>query len=195
MIQCFMLDDMHVSRYALRRYRGSEKGDKCPGSFGYHNAMSAPIADVPDDPEKVGICGTRPPEVDHADPRWPARCECGYAFREDDTWQVFAQRLLKRVDTGDVLTWEDAPAGAMFDASWYHGWMQGDDGRSLMVKLPGGAEWLIDGHANNCACKGQKIAGHHCWTRTGTPPNITAHPSILVPGHHGWLREGRLVPA
>lgn len=192
-VRCFLLEDIHVTRYSLRRYAGEKK---CIRLWGYHNAQSSPITDAPDDPEKVGVCGTRPPAVERADPRWPKACPCGYTFEDGDMWQGFADRLLKRVDTGEVLTWGTAPAGAMFDASWYHDWMQGDDGRSLLVKLPGGADWLIDGCANNCACKGKpKDQKHHCWTRTGTLPNITAQPSILVPNYHGWLRDGWLVPA
>lgn len=190
-VQCFLLEDLHRSRYCLRRYAGDKK---CSGAFSYHNALSGLVAEAEDDPEKPGVCGTGPPQVDRADPRWPARCACGYAFEDADGWQVFAQRLLKRTDNGDILTWEDAPAGAMYDAPWYHGWMQGDDGRSLMVKLPGGSDWLIDGRANNCSCKGERTSGHHCWIRMGEPPKVTASPSILVPNYHGWLRDGVLVP-
>lgn len=34
-------------------------------------------------------------------------------------------------------------------------------------------------------------SGGH-WTRTGTPPTITASPSILTPRYHGFLQGGVL---
>jgi len=54
----------------------------------------------------------------------------------------------------------------------------------LMLALPGGAHWLIDGNAS-----GAKSG----WTVSGIPPKITARPSILVEGcYHGFLTDGVL---
>lgn len=182
--KCFMLEDLGSTRYYLRRYVGSDKA-KCPSRLGYHNAMSGAIADVPDDPAS-GCCGTRPPEVDRADPRWPARCECGYAFTEADTWQVFPSGLYRRQDTGEIVTWDTAAPGAVRDARW---WKEG----AWMVKLPDGGDFMTMQGAANCACKTRPFdPAHHCWTVTGTPPNLTASPSIDTGTWHGWLRNGVL---
>jgi hypothetical protein len=87
------------------------------------------------------------------------------------------------------FTLREAPAGAMWDAHWFEDTWSGPDGRSLMVKLPFGHEWLIDGPSSS--------GGR--WSRTGEPPKITVTPSILVKSergdYHGWLRDGVLVDA
>lgn len=54
----------------------------------------------------------------------------------------------------------------------------------LMLVLPGGAHWLVDGNAT-----GVKSG----WIVTGVPPKITARPSISVEGsYHGYLTDGVL---
>lgn len=180
----FVLEDLRSARYYLRRYAGDSK---CPGRMGYHNAMGAAIADVPEDPEKP-YTGTRPPEVDHSDQRWPAKCECGYAFQEADAWQVYADGLYRRPDTGEVLTWDRAPAGAVRDATWWpeKGW----DGHAWAIRLPDGSDWMTEGKASNCACPPNPA--HRCWQRSGNVPLITASPSIATPRWHGWLKDGVL---
>lgn len=118
--------------------------------------------------------------------------------------------LYRRVDTGEVKKTISAfGVGAMWDAPWYHDGALPEaeikakiatgefavgknflirrhaDERVLVVMTPGG-EWVID----------QISAQGNFWTRTGVPPNITAHPSIHIIGrYHGWLRNGELVPA
>ncbi len=184
----FVLEDMRSARYSLRRYAGE---GKCTGKMGYHNARSAAIADVPEDPEKP-YTGTRPPDVDHADPRWPARCECGYAFAETDTWQVFADGLYRNPETGAVLTWDEAPAGSVRDATWWPD--KGADGHAWGIKLADGTEWMTEGGAANCCCRtAPQPPEHRCWSRTGTMPKITVSPSIATPRWHGWLRDGVLI--
>lgn len=77
-----------------------------------------------------------------------------------------------------------APAGAMWVADWVEpgdGWT-GPDGLCLMLRLPDGHDWMIDGPARSGGG----------WTRTGTPPQITARPSIASPRYHGWLTDGVL---
>jgi hypothetical protein len=97
--------------------------------------------------------------------------------------------LYRRADTGEVLTFADAPAGAMVGFEW-----------GLTVKLPNGRSWNIDSEATNCTRKGVK--SHRCWIRHGTPPDITVDKngdtcaagagSIQAGDYHGFLRNGHL---
>lgn len=122
----------------------------------------------------------------HADARWPTKCACGYEFRETDHWQEGRTRLYRRCDNGELMTIDDAPVGALYNARWldYDQYQRNAPGVALMCKTPAG-EWLIDGPASNGPG----------WTRTGTPPDISVTPSIGI-GHpqrmHGWLRNGWL---
>lgn len=56
----------------------------------------------------------------------------------------------------------------------------------LIVKLPGGLYFLIDGQCYSGA------KGHYDgWKVSGKPPRITVKPSINFKGrYHGWLRDG-----
>ena len=95
--------------------------------------------------------------------------------------------------SGEVV--EPAPVGAMWDADWFRGekhqsglaYDRNPDGVVLCVRTPGG-DWVIDGPSfTNRVETGS-------WSRTGTIPNVTATPSIHIPGkYHGWLRDGYLV--
>ncbi len=186
-----MIEPTDRTRRRLRRFvfSSDDASSKCPGQYSYHNGHGA----FPD-----GHCRTEkmsdghevwrfdddheiPP---HGDPQWPAKCDdCGYVFREEDQWQLFHEVIFVRKDTGQEMTTRDCPPGAMYDCSWYP--EKGPDGLSLAVALPpgGGLDyWHIDGYAS----------GGGKWTRTGTPPNITANPSILTPRYHGFLRGGWL---
>ena len=193
-VVCFMLDPVEpaVTRWALRRY---SRSTGCTGRFSYHNALHV-IGDSADEPQE-------PP---HDDPRWPTHCSCGYVFTpdDDDQWQVFGRSLWRRRDSGEVLTLEDMPPGAMWDATWLHdvrGWC-GPDGRSLVVRLPNGRDWHIDGRASNCTMPKDDV--HKCWVRTGEPPVLTVGKggntcaagagSILAGNYHGFLRNGRFEP-
>lgn len=112
----------------------------------------------------------------------------------------------QRMDTGELTTLKDAPPGAMWNAEWlqgFPGWC-GDDGLALIVKLPNGNDWHIDGVANNCPDKEDSNAGgHKCWVRHGTAPNITVDKngntcnagggSISSGSYHGFLRNGEFV--
>jgi hypothetical protein len=74
------------------------------------------------------------------------------------------------------------------------------DGKHLRAILPNKYEWDLDGRANNCTMKEDRI--HRCWIRTGNPENgiinvgksgLTCSAgagSISVPGYHGFLRNG-----
>jgi hypothetical protein len=193
-VKCFWLTPTDRFRIELRRFVGvkSELANpaagrpKCPRPFyGYHTAhVAIGIEERTEQPPMADD-----PRFSHDDPRWPVRCECGYAFTPSDQWQVNYHRIFTRSEGGAECTLREAPPGAMYDAIWYP--EKGPDGRCLMLVLPDSrpgidqSVWPIDGPCAN--------GGH--WTRTGEPPLVTASPSILTPGYHGWLRAGVLVEA
>lgn len=184
-IQCVWLETMDECEIRLRRYTsspGTPAAQECPGRFGYHNASSSPIGREAF-PRENGYQGDSTGTHDHADPRWPAACECGYVFNEHDKRQVNRARLYRAPD-GATYILANAPVGAMWDAPWYleAGFAKvTTDGICLFVKTPGG-DWGVD-----CPAKDGGF-----WDRTGTVPNVTASPSILLPTYHGWLRAGFL---
>jgi hypothetical protein len=201
-VQCFVLERTGSSRYWLRRY---SHGPGCNGS-GYHNARGPVIAETEDDKTKKWLC-TNPPVIPKEDPRWPKKCDrCEYVFTEADPFQVFGEPLHKRGDTGEIMTWLEAPGGALRRAEWRErddgavepGWT-GADGQSWEVKLPDGVAWAIDGKCSNCTRPNDP---HHCWVREGTAPHFTVGKggntcsagagSILSTGYHGFLRNGFL---
>ena len=119
---------------------------------------------------------------------------------------------VRRVDTGEIFeSLAACPPGAMWDAPWMHdhGQSKGGfllsgpnvDGLFLIVKLPNGHDWMIDGRASNCTLP--KDDDHRCWCRHGTPPVLTVDKigktcsagagSIKAGDYHGFLRNGRLV--
>ena len=184
-IKCFLLLPTEEGEVSFRRFVFSKEGAPCPCPSGYHDAEVVvgkcrfePNSSVPD---LVGYSE----EPDRTDPRWPKKCSCGYEFREDDQWQRNVRRLHDRDDGGPQTTIRKAPPGAMWYADWWSD--KGPDGRCLAVKTPAG-EWMVDGPSTNG--KG--------WTRTGTPPNVTARPSIGIGKkdggwvYHGFLTDGVL---
>lgn len=172
-------------RRSLRRYQASGGLDGCP-SGGYHNA-SSDIGDV-GEAERVEPSGDDWP---HDDPRWPQACACGYEFTCDDRWQRNDSGIYRLPD-GTEFTFRGsfgraAPPGAMIRAAWYDEYA-GQPGESWIIALPDGGEWITT----------QKAKGGGFWTVTGTPPDITANPSIwhnAPAGWHGWVRDGELVGA
>jgi len=123
---------------------------------------------------------------------WPSNCpQCGvsmvYDGKFEQGWNTrIGTRIWRQPETGEEhIGLEEFGAGAMFDASWLP-W-KGPDGLSLSVILPPGGQvdvWHIDGFAGG--------SDHRPWERTGTPPNVTAKPSILTPRYHGFLTNGYL---
>lgn len=114
------------------------------------------------------------------DPWWPTACVCGYLFKDTDPRQENRVRLYRREDTGELMTVDAAPAGALYDARFlHHAEYQRNGELSLVCKTPAG-EWYIDGPASNGPG----------WSRTGTPPDIVVMPSIGIGSPqrmHGWL--------
>ena len=208
-IQCYWLEPNGKARRSLRRYRGLRDGESCSSPMGYHDAgfaideVTATLVACDGEPERQ-VWKFSGDDGDDAkalaqfagDPRWPTACVCGYVFTEADARQIFTDVLYARRDTGAVVTLDEAPAGAMYDASWigsYRGSkIPKPDNISLTVKTPGGT-WFVDGVSSNGPG----------WTRSGDvkslPPTVTATPSILISGakpeYHGWLRSGQLVDA
>ena len=208
-VTCFMIEPTEEGIESFRRFswgvsvgregHGAKPQRACPAqpvAGGYqsgHDANTGPLGVVPCAASVyVGEAGV----VDRADPRWPTTCRCGYVFQDDDQWQHTIDRLYVRKETYERWTLREAPPGAMWRCLWFEQrqedtvrprWV-GPDGFSLAVKLPGGHDWNIDGPSNNGPG----------WTRTGTPPRITATPSIGVNkagggyAYHGWLRDGVL---
>jgi hypothetical protein len=207
-----MLEPTTNARRELRRYKsGPEDGDKCPGQFGYHNA--AVFLDiVPKDSDDA----TRELTTDDLRAHftgWPNKCDgCDYHFEDSDHWQLFTQTLWARADTGEQMTLDAAPPGAMYHASWFvehqdehdgcHEWA-GPDGLSLWVKCPNGRLWGIDSRASNCDSKCKTCGGpysahykgqdyhcktfvesrpHKCWVRHGEPPMLTVDKNGLTCG-------------
>lgn len=184
--QCFMLEPTMIARRALRRFT---YGDDvaCPNRPGWGHDASTSIenGEVRWSPDGTYLSED---DVPRDDLRWPPRCACGYAFTDDDHWQVWSEPLYRAPD-GNLYNIgmnrpDSAPAGAMWDAPWYHDipdWV-GPDGRSLSVMLPDKTPWLIDGPSRS----GGK------WERSGDVPTITASPSIASKGYHGFLQSGVL---
>jgi len=194
----FFLEPTGRDRVALRRY---ESGSTCPAG-GYHQAMT-PIGEEPASERAIGD------DHPHDDPRWPTACaKCAKPFEEEDAWQRFRRAIYRRADTGEEMTLEEAPAGACWDASWMvQGrtppcFYVGADGRCLVVKIPGGHQWMIDSRARNCTLPDDNE--HKCWIRHGRPEDGTLHVdkaghtcaagagSIDAPGWHGFLHHGVL---
>jgi hypothetical protein len=198
MIKCFFLERTTRYRRRLRRFVFSGQGNDCPG--GWIHAASVHL-DTVRKGETDGVSGDLWP---HDDPHWPPSCEkCGYAFQPDDEWQLSVDSIWRRADTGEEITLHEAPPGAMWYADWLNVFGVGPDGRALVVRLPDGTDWQIDGRATSCTLPDDKE--HHCWIRHGTPPLITVDKqgntcaggagSIGTPNYHGFLRDGHLRPA
>lgn len=218
-IKCFWLEPTDRQQLYLRRYKSNAdyKIPECPGPLGYHDAMVAieQSREVLDSAKGCWVDDGRTAKDFLLDPRWPTHCGdiahkslvtaqpfCNYQFKDSDEWQLFNSHIYTRVDTGEEMTLRDAPAGAMWDAVWFHSvksWC-GEDGRSLQCRLPFNHDWHIDGPCNNCT---KPETEHKCWIRHGEPPNLTVDKngntcdagagSILTPQWHGFLRNGELV--
>ena len=168
-IRCFWIEPVAKVQLGLRRYRGT--GEVCSGRMGYHDAIV--YTEIIERPApgrgeyEPDLEALKPPKED---PRWPKNCVCQEPFRDADQWQLWHERIWRRVDTGEEMTIRSAPAGAMWDAWWMSDCWRGPDGLSICIRLPEDGEWMVDGPASNC---NQKERPHHCWVRHGEPPNLT----------------------
>lgn len=168
-------------RRSLRRFRFSG-GSACPAAS-YCNA-SNDIGDVTDPAEAHGD------NWPHDDPNWPSACEsCGGTFAPDDQWQRNDNQIYRLPDGAEFVFrgsfGRAAPPGSMIRAVWYDQYAD-QPGESWLIALPDGGEWITT----------QKATGGGHWTVTGTPPNITATPSIFhnaPAGWHGFITNGELV--
>jgi hypothetical protein len=196
----FVVKSTESAQISLRRY--VRAATPCPGNpwRGYHDAsvIVGEESYVPYTP----IGDTHP----HDDPLWPAHCTCGYQFTPEDEWQRVHDHLYIRADdSGDPFTVHQLPIGAVLEVPWMrqrsrrpspedlakgtnlgllsiHYWRDWAGTREpLLVECPTG-NWIID----------QTSSNGDGWTVTGTPPLLTARPSILLPGYHGWLTDGVL---
>lgn len=113
--------------------------------------------------------------------------------------------IYRRVDTGEEMTLADAPPGAIVRADWALWCRSQDAGLPLIIKLPDGDLWYVDGPASNCGRPDDPYQErHHCWVRHGEPPNITVDKngstcaagagSIASSHYHGFLTNGEFNP-
>lgn len=190
-VQCFLLEPTDQVEVFLRRHASHCKAHT--SRYSYHNARVAIGRETVTADMTLHRTENGPIALD--DPRWPVKCEaCEYEFKPTDARQYFPEYLFRRSDTGLLTTLRNAPVGAMYYVDQFNDYyanMRGPDGKTLVVKTPGG-EWCIDARASNCdsPCmhcgapyrvhaegKGcgsylDKHPNHKCWVRHGTAPMI-----------------------
>jgi hypothetical protein len=233
-VKCFFVEGTHRTKLYLRRYRSTPREDdkKCPKTGYYHDARVS-IGEAGEKSTPEGYIEGVPVELYQDDPRWPVKCDaCGYLFNpadESDKDQIFQDSIYRRTDTGEekgLCEWQEVP-GAMWDAWWVAkaGFDSGPDGKCLVVILPDGCPWTIDGTAHNCDSPcvhcGRPYHAHNdpktcpiyfdsrphkCWVRHGAPPELTVDKNgvtcsagagsiVSAKGWHGFLRGGYFVGA
>lgn len=203
-VKVFWLEPTTQKRLELRRYANDSSCSAKPYGMQCHDARVAlETIDDPTDslhgygPAAADADSWKSDRITRADPRWPSHCACGYAFADDDTWQVNYDHLYEArggPHDGALFDLREAPPGAMWDASWYRdrdggGPWTGPDGISLVVKLPNGHDWCVDQQASNCTRPQwgpKEIDGvmhkevwlgrtHYCWIRHGDPRTGELH--------------------
>ena len=206
--KCFVIEPTGEVEVWLRRY-SHRTNEVCPIRGFYHDAHTVIIKSIPAEStakDYEGNTNTIGDFFDHGDPRWPTHCQCGYEMKPYDEWQYFPQTLYRRLDDPSVRPFllRDAPVGALWRSEHMEEYerYRGVDGQSWTVRTYGG-DWLIDGPANNCTMKDDRV--HKCWCRHGTAPEFhvdkngvtcQAGAGSIVCGdyhgflHNGWLTEG-----
>lgn len=200
-IKVFFLAPTDLYVRSLRRIR-LDDAHKCrAGTPFLYCTASAPAGSVQAEQHPTGGQVEWPRD----DARWPQACaQCGEQFADTDLWLVDYERVYRRSDAGDEFTLRTAPPGACWDADWFrdHPAYQGPDGRTLIVRLPDGHDWMIDARAKNCTLPDDKV--HKCWVRHGRPEDGTLHVdknghtcaagagSIDTGRWHGFLHGGFL---
>jgi hypothetical protein len=201
---CFLIEETPLVTLYARRYAVLNKCGWCPPCTGNYSFHDASVQFSEEISERGTYLKYHDPK-DYPDAPFPGLCSCGYAFKATDEWQISPERVYERVDTGALCTLRNAEPGAMWNAWWVGPHAQGEDGKSMMVMMPGQIEWGIDCEANNCDRKGDPA--HRCWIRHGAAPNLTVDKnttgskfstckagsgSIGVPGWHGFMVDGIL---
>jgi hypothetical protein len=222
---CYLIEDTDRQLVTLRRFafglapdeepspahRACPEAPTMPSGYRYGcDATSPPVGIVPLELTADGYQPALDP-VSRNHPAWPTVCErCGLPLEEDDEWQTNGDPFVRVVAAlpgaalavGDEVPHRQAPPGAMWFAKWAEKFSAGFDGRALIVRLPDGHDWRVDGEATNCTRPGDK--SHRCWLREGEPPYVTVGKtpddltcsagagSILSPGYHGFLHAGVL---
>ena len=207
-IRCFLLEPTDLVRVYARRYSRENTPDCCPrypGKYSYHTRMVFLFEEPAErDEDKGYTTNGLKPELPHDDPRWPVACECGYVFQEGDSWQRFTEAVWRRADNALETTLSQAPAGALWYAPWCDQFHRPQGPHVLIVKLPDGSDWEIDGQSSNCGIpEDRSQEKHHCWVIHGTPPDITVDKngvtcsagagSIQTARWHGFLQDGYLI--
>lgn len=204
-VQCIFLEETELQRHVARAYEGyGEEGQCTTSGIVFHNVEK--IIDIV--PCVRVVTGENPWDWRYSEPpvytgpdllEAMTHCSCGHEFKKPSKiYQGFL--LFKRSDNGELCTIHESPEGSMWYADWYirPGIWTGPDSRILIAKCPGGHDWNIDSRASNCALPQDNE--HRCWTREGTPPNITVSKSgktcaagggsIQTSNYHGHLHGG-----
>lgn len=192
--RCRFVEPTEKVRIYLRRYVFPSEMDehtelRCgrPGR-GYHHAISADYVAVIETDDVIDEGDL--PHVANLDKRWPKECACGFKFRRHDPRQIWRDRVWRCTDDGEEIILRTAPPGIMWHAPWRGRIGRGGDGLALMVRLPDGNDWHIDGPESGESMTIPLLRTG--WVRRGKPPLITVTPSIHTPGYHGTLTDGVL---
>lgn len=206
--KCFFLEPTDQEQFSLRRWNKYTGQPVCGPSTAHRASRRIDLAELKDKIAGFDGSGRQLTAETAAAFDWPTVCEdCGYQFTAEDEFYIDNKDLYRSSDTGELTTIQDAPPGAM----WYADWMlhgdnpiyRGPDGHCLVVKLPNGFTWMVDGDASNCTDPEDfRRGGHKCWVRHGTPPNIHVDKngktcgagagSIQGGNYHGFLHHGEL---
>lgn len=200
-IPCFLIEPTGRVAQSLIVYT-YDSGEECgEGKDRYHRGeVALPIVEWP-----AGDRDYPDVRLDDETLTWPTRCDrCGVELPAN-IWRRSASssRIFRNVTTGEEYSAAHrAPVGAMFRTPWLASVCRAPDGGDpLTVNTPGG-HWTIDLCASGCEEARKPLAerlasGHRCWQWSGTPPLVTATPSIAINmsspgGYHGWLTNGVL---
>lgn len=185
MIQCVLVTKLDLVRFFLLRF---SRGRTCIDG-GAHEAQFS-LGDQP------GATFTALELPLPTDPRWPAKCDrCSYLFAPTDDRAGRSEWLFQLPDKR-IVTLSDIPIGGM--------WYEQRNFASGSIHFRARPDQSLGHLIVRCPCKGtlgqyhdwdidQKSSNGEGWVRIGTPPDVTATPSIHIVGdYHGWLRAGRL---
>lgn len=184
---CFLIEPtLRYQRFTRRYSKDGTATPACPHGQ-YHNAVEVlDVVTIERHEDAITYCDGAIPADIRPSLKFPTQCLCGYHFVEGDHEQYGFSVLMRDDRTGNEYTLRNVPVGAMWHAPWLRPFPEhnhaGDPKGPIIVRLPCGWDWNVDGPSKN--------GGY--WTRTGSPPNLTVTPSILVPGYHGFLRDGSL---